>query len=104
MGFNVSDRSGNEGEKGNKKFQTFDWENTENVALTVIDTVAAVTGTDPRELQPLASAVDTDSLEVLFAPTKQSERLSGQVQFEYEGCQVKVTADGKVLVSELSEK
>lgn len=103
MSFNISDRSDNENEKGSKKVQTFDWENTESVAITVIDTVAAVTETDSTELRPLASAIDTDALNTIFAPTNNAERLSGSVQFEYEGCQVRVTADGKVLVSELSE-
>lgn len=103
MTFNISDRSGSKGKKGSKKFQTFDWEQTESVAIAVIETVAGVTETDPTELRPLASAVDTDALNTLFAPTDNSERLSGSVQFEYEGCQISVTADGKVLVSELSE-
>lgn len=77
----------------------FDWEGTETVSMTVIETVSAVTGTEPTEMRPLNKVVDTDAIEMLFAPTSSGPRGPGKIQFVYEECLVTITSAGVVSVS-----
>jgi len=66
----------------------------ENVSVAVIESIAAVAGTDPLEMEPpLYEAVDTDALDKLFE-RGDPER----VEFEYDGHEVTVTGDGTVTV------
>lgn len=68
----------------------------------ITEVVAASTGADPSELRPLYEVVDPDALDRVFAPTNSDgERTTrtGHVVFRYEGCRVRVTADGCVVTT-----
>lgn len=73
----------------------------ESVCFTIVETVAEMTDSDPLELEPLGTVVDTDALATLFGG---SERLPGHdayLTFRYEGCIVSVDGEGSVSVSRL---
>ena len=76
----------------------FDWNDVESVSMTVVETVAAVTGKRPTELDPLNHVVDTDAIETLFRPTSTSPRNAGRLEFTYEGCVVTIKSAGLVEV------
>lgn len=66
--------------------------------LTIVSTVAAVSGVDVRQLEPLEHTIDTDALaEIVQHDRKQFYRASGDnspdlaVSFEHAGCAVTVT-------------
>lgn len=64
----------------------------------VVDSVAAVLGRDPLDVDPLYEYVDTDALDALVsaAGRKASPYLSAS--FRYEDADVTVRADGTVVV------
>lgn len=75
------------------------------ISERVIEKVAAVTGTDPLEMEPLYSRVDPDCLESLFDDrTVPESRNQGHVAFPLDGCQVVVEADGTVEVTPFGER
>ena len=79
---------------------TLDADETDPVSQRVVAKVAAVSDTDPLELDPLYRTVDPDALDSLFGGdgcvTRESE---GFVQFSMSGCEVVVRADGAVEVT-----
>lgn len=76
----------------------------ELTSVTVIDAVAAVTCTDPLDLDPLYYTIDPDSLDGMFSARFDDRRTDVQVQFTYEGCRVTVTRDRDQVTVEVSER
>lgn len=77
---------------------------TELTSQAVVSAVAAETGTDPLELEPLYEVFDPDALDALLGWGESgttSEPVC--VEFTYAGCGVCVTADGTVEVEALAE-
>lgn len=71
------------------------------VSERVVSAVADVTGTDPVELEPLYTAVDSDALDALFEHSPAGvDRTPARLEFTYSGCTVEVIGDGRVRVSE----
>lgn len=67
------------------------------VSERVIQTVAAVTDTDPATLEPLYESVEPDCLDGIFDDSgSRTARFEGHVAFPMAGCQVVVWADGTV--------
>jgi hypothetical protein len=64
------------------------------LSFEVVASVAAKTGREPSEMEPLYNVVDTDALDGLF------EGANGTVRFPYEGYRVTVSADGSVTVED----
>lgn len=78
--------------------RTFDWNRVDEPALAVVTAVAAATGRDPMELEPLSSRVDPDALGTLFDTEGAEAGQRGHVQFEYENCWVGLEAGGRISV------
>lgn len=78
--------------------------NDEVTSQAVVTAVAEETGTDPMDLEPLYNVVDSDALNTLF---RSHESVTGgsllEVQFTYAGCDVRVTSDGSIEATALSE-
>jgi hypothetical protein len=74
--------------------------NCESAIYTIATSVARATGKDPTEISPLYNTIDVDALADLFGTNSmEPHRLpTGTVNFQYEGCDVTVFADGKVTV------
>lgn len=73
----------------------FDWTEAVSISVAVISAVAEISEEDPLEMEPLHSAVDTDSLDGLFdshgfTPLRRDIR----VEFTYNGCVVQVSGTG----------
>lgn len=71
----------------------------ESVVAAVVRAVGSETRTDPTELRPLHSAIDTGALNDLFrshgAGTPPTD---GRVAFDYCRCRVRVGADGTIKI------
>ncbi|WP_336036050.1 HalOD1 output domain-containing protein [Halobacterium yunchengense] len=66
----------------------------------VVEAVAAATGEDPASMPSLYEVLDPDALDALFRPgSAPSPPGTGRVSFRYNGCDVTVHADGRVLVA-----
>lgn len=72
-----------------------EWGGAVEPATAVVQAVAACTGRDVTDLRPLATTIDTDSLNRLL--TLGDANVS--VSFTYEGYDVRVSGDGHVTVS-----
>lgn len=71
------------------------------ISNAITEAVATATETEQKDLRPLYEVVEPDALDRIFAPTSSpgSETArDGHVVFSYEGCTVRVTADGRVVV------
>lgn len=79
--------------------ETFDWDERESVQRAVVHTIAAVTNQDPTKMEPLSHFIDPDSLDTLFAPATSAPRTSGSIEFQYQDCTVRVSAEGTVTVT-----
>ncbi len=82
--------------RGTVHTQSFSWDGDGGAAMAVVETIAAVTGQQPMEMEPLNNVINTDALNSLFVSTDSGFRHDGHVQFEYEGCHVRVSSDGTV--------
>jgi len=93
--------------RGNEKqsmSQTIGGNESESVSQRVIAEVAATTGKDPLEMEPLYTRVDPDCLETIFSgDSRTAARNRGQISFPMAGCHVTVKADGTVDVTEHGE-
>ncbi len=70
------------------------------VSQQVVQAVAEEKNADPLELEPIFNAIDPESLDTLFEPTKAgSRRATGSVTFSYAECTVTVDADGSIDVT-----
>jgi hypothetical protein len=78
---------------------TFD-SDRDSTSLAVVDVVASINRTDPLELTPLQSVIETTALDELT-----SGDLGGgfdSIRFRYENCQVTVRSDGVIEAIPLS--
>lgn len=72
-----------------------------NAVTTVVQAVADEKGVSPLELEPIANALDPDVIEKLVDDANAADSGSvPRIEFEYEDCEVTVTADGQVTVDE----
>lgn len=88
------DRTGPEVAMSDRYQTHHDWEGDGTVALSVIEAVAAVSGTEPTEFEPLYNAVDPDALNKLFASFQ--TRSEGLVSFTLDGYDVTVASSGEI--------
>ncbi|UPV99138.1 hypothetical protein M0R88_11435 [Halorussus gelatinilyticus] len=90
------------GELGEEPYEVrYDPASDTPITSAVTEAVAAVTGTDPRELRPLYEVVEPDALERILGPrsaTGAETTCDCRVVFSYEGCSVHIGSDGRVVV------
>ncbi len=78
-----------------------DWDADVSLALTIVETIARLSGQPPERLERLYDHIDPDSLESLFAPaTEGSNRNTGRVTFQLDVYTVTVHAAGTVVVTD----
>ncbi|SIR91601.1 HalOD1 output domain-containing protein [Natronorubrum thiooxidans] len=75
---------------------TLDYHN-DSISLSVIEALAAETGTDPTELEPLYHAIDPEALDQLF---QAETTANANVTFAYGSHTVEVRGDGTIIVDE----
>ncbi|WP_440772480.1 HalOD1 output domain-containing protein [Natronorubrum sp. DTA28] len=68
----------------------------DSASLAVVAVVATALNSDPMELSPLHSAIDTVALEDLFAPSPGGVREPDSTSFRYEGFAVTVFSAGAI--------
>lgn len=77
----------------------FDWDSDGGAPVAVVEAVASVTNQSPTDMEPLSTVIKPDAFDELFASTRSTPRNTGHVQFQYQGCYVRVSATGAVRVS-----
>lgn len=90
-----------DGLDGAAKKAQFDWHSNDAVAMAVVDTVSSVTDQEPTEMRPLAEIIDSEALDMLFTSWDGAGNAENFVQFEYEGCLVKIDGTGEVTATPL---
>jgi hypothetical protein len=78
--------------------RAFSWDDEGGATLAVVEAVTDMLGVEPTEVEPLNDVIETDALNQLFTPTGETLRRTGHIQFEYEGCLVRIQANGTVSV------
>lgn len=74
-----------------------DWDGNGSLTELIVCSVAAVAGIEPIDVDRVASRVDTDALESLFA-VRQPETDGSALTFRLNDCRVTVYADGEVTI------
>lgn len=67
-----------------------------NISEAIILAVARVSDTDPLDLSPLAHSVNPTALDMFF----DHDSYTGEVTVQYEGYDVTVTSDGKIVITQ----
>lgn len=76
-----------------------------SISTAVVTAVAERNGVEPTELEhPLYDVVDPEALDSLFARGGTATGSTRYVVFSYEGCEVRVTGEGDVHVSDADER
>ncbi|RQG95218.1 HalOD1 output domain-containing protein [Natrarchaeobius chitinivorans] len=84
-------------------FVSHDWADDRSLAETIVSTVAALSETEPAEMERLYDRIDPDSLEAIFEPTSgTANRNAGTVSFRLEGYTITVHGSGSVVVTKES--
>lgn len=74
-----------------------DWD--ESLSYTVLRAVAAITGDEAHELDPLSETIDPDTLERIFDPKRvNAESVSGCLVIDFNDCNVRIFADGHLVI------
>lgn len=82
-------------EKGTHRIE-FTYE-SDPPSVVVVEAVAALTGKEVQELDPLYNTIDPDTLDKLFRPTvKGVHQGDGQISFTYHGYDVTVRSYGVI--------
>lgn len=78
-----------------------DWSEPEPLGTTIVRAVAAVTGREPTDMEPLHETVDADALDNLFAPRSDEESRASEavLRFSYCGQWIQVFGDGLVIIT-----
>jgi hypothetical protein len=72
----------------------------ESVTEAVVTTVSSATNAGKTDLRPLYTAIDPDALDAIFGSRRGGTPRAGDgtIAFEYEGHDVRVGSDGRVVV------
>ena len=76
----------------------FDWPETSPPSAILVEAMAAVTDTDPTELDSLYDTVDPDALDDLFARPTGANAFDGRVTFTYCDHEVTVYGTGEIAI------
>jgi hypothetical protein len=80
---------------------TFDTDR-DSTSLAVVDAVASIKDTDPLELTPLQSVIDTTALDDMTSTPGAGADGFDSIRFRYENCQVTVRSGGEIEAIPLS--
>jgi hypothetical protein len=80
----------------------WEWDESDDIGMTIIETVARVKGVDPVALPPLQKHIDVDSLSALFDAGSDDTDHTCYVRFEYAGYDIAVHAGGLLEVTDAS--
>lgn len=72
------------------------WDQEDSLVITLVETVADLSGQRMDEVDPIHSVLDPDALEMILDTGHRAGDV--QVSFEYEGCQVTVSNTGELVV------
>lgn len=79
--------------------RTFGWSSGDSPSTALVTAVADLDDESPLSLPPLYHAIDPDALESIFSPSQaRGDPLAENVQFEYHGYHVRLTADGQGVI------
>jgi hypothetical protein len=76
-------------------YNQHNWDSGHPIYISIAETVAAVSGSEPTAMEPLYSILDPDALDALLSSPRNSEV---RFTFSYEGCTVTVRSSGEIAV------
>lgn len=81
----------------------YEWSSPVSLSTAVIEVIAEVEGTDPRDVDRLSDGIDPEALDALFAPIPTATaRHAGRVSFVLGAHRVTVRGTGDIEVSPAS--
>lgn len=76
-----------------------DWREPTALSYTVLRAVAAITGEEVHELDPLTETIDPDVLERVFDPERSNaDSVGGCLVIDFNECHVRIFADGHLVI------
>lgn len=81
-----------------------DWKQKEAISTTVATALSEATRREPLTLRPLDQVINAEALDRLFSPAGDSLRLHGHVTFEFEGHDVTVHGNGKIVIAAAGDR
>ncbi len=72
-----------------------EWETGDPLHVTVVESVAVVTETELTEIQALYSTIDPEALDAVVDPNR---RADVQIEFQFEGCLVRIESSGEITI------
>lgn len=79
----------------------FDSTIDDSASVAVVRSVAAVSGEDPVEMDPLYDAVDPDALDSLYRSSRRTQNETKlTIEFSYNGYRVRLSGDGELSLFE----
>jgi hypothetical protein len=82
-------------------YAQYDTENVDELTTSIIQSVSAVTGDLPRELDPLYNVIDPDALKDLFDKPRRNplEHNGVYVTFKFASCEIAISWDGEIRIT-----
>lgn len=78
----------------------FDWPGPKPPSVALVEAMAAVTDTDPANLDVLYGTIDPNALDDMFAHSAGASKFDGCVKFTY--CDHEITVEADEIVIDLS--
>jgi len=100
--FSPGDGSGHYDEHFDTYRVQYDRDDSRQLTTAIAEEVAAVSGTDPEDLEPLYETVDPDALDRLLTPRDGTDSVGG-VWFHYAGYRVTVRGAGEIEITPASD-
>lgn len=84
--------------EGRPDGRRYEWDDDTALSIAVVKAVAAASGRDPTDIEPLYQYVDPDALDALFEQPDRGRAPNGTISFPVEDYFVVVRSDGEVVV------
>lgn len=75
----------------------YEWPDDTELSIAAIEAVAAVSGRDPTEIEPLHESLDPDALDALFQSGRETT-VDGTVSFSFADHRIVAHGDGELVV------
>ena len=73
--------------------------NISSIGLAIAEALAELKEVQPEELEPLYYSIDIEALDRLIQHSKEGDRTSIQVTFNYDDCNITIYSDARIRIT-----